>query len=109
MSWRAIGVAAAGIWAMACFAQAPLAPVNVAPPWPGDRPNTTRALREFMKKYSQQNRENRAAVCAIPLTEVPIAKNVEPMPSFRPSAAPDNIDRIPSVPLPAPPCKEEKR
>jgi len=94
---------------MAAFAQAPLPPVNVAPPWPGDRPDTTRALRELMRKYSQENRENRAAGCAIPLTEVPLAKTVEPMPRFRPSAEPENIDRMPSVPLPAPPCKEEKR
>jgi hypothetical protein len=91
---------------MVASAQAPLPAVNVASPWPGAGPDTTRALREFMKKYSQQNR---AAVCTIPLTEVPVAKNVEPMPSFRPSAAPENIDRMPSVPLPAPPCKEEKR
>jgi hypothetical protein len=91
---------------MAASAQAPLPAVNVAPPWPGTGPDTTRALREFMKKYSQQNR---AAVCAIPLTEVPVAKDVSRMPSFRPSAEQENIDRMPSVPLPAPPCKEEKR
>jgi hypothetical protein len=31
------------------------------------------------------------------------------MPVLRPRAEPDNIDHMPSVKLPAPPCKEEKR
>ena len=93
---------------MAAFAQT--APrVNVAPPWPGTRPDTARALRELMRKYSRDTQYSQANVCSIPLTEVPVAKDMPRMPAFRPRAEPEGIDRMPSVSLPAPPCREEKR
>jgi hypothetical protein len=67
------------------------------------RPATERVLRQFLKSYSPEE----TAVCSIPLRQVPVAKDVERMPALRPRA--DNIDHMPSVKLPAPPCEEEKR
>ena len=103
MSWSATGVAAAWLWAMAASAQTP-PPGNVAPPWPGARPDATQALRKFMK----DNRLNivTTTVCSIPLIEVPVSKNVERMPVMRPRKAAGTVR---TVPLPAPPCKEEQR
>jgi hypothetical protein len=94
---RAVGMIAAGIWAMALSAQ--------APPAAAARQEATRAMRQLLKSYSPEE----MAVCSIPLTEARVTKNVERMPTLRPRAEPDNIDPMPSVKLPAPPCKEEKR
>ena len=103
MSWRATGMAAAGLWAMAASAQIP-PPGNAAPPWPGARKDATQALRKLMKGY----RLNivTTPVCSIPLVEVPVSKNVERMPAMRPSK---DVGTMRFAPLPAPPCKEEKR
>jgi len=109
MHWRAIWIVVAGIWAMAAFAQSPAPAVNVAPPWTGASPDSTRALRELVKKYSQESRESKTAACAIPLLEVPVAGSAIRIPTIRPRGEPENIDRMPSVALPAPPCQEEKR
>jgi hypothetical protein len=98
MDCRATIVAAAGMCAAALSAQTPAA----APQAPVIRPETERALREMVKKYSQ----GEAAVCAIPLREVPVAKNVERMPTIPPG---EHVDHMPSVKLPAPPCQEDKR
>ena len=84
---RAMSMIAAGIWAMALSAQAPPAA----------------AARQESCSPEEM------AVCSIPLTEAHVTKNVERMPTLRPRAEPDNIDPMPSVKLPAPPCKEEKR
>jgi len=96
----------AGVWSAAALAQAPGPTVNVAPPWPGARADAARALRGLMKKYSQENRDNPSAACSIPLKEVPVAKAAPPMRIYRRRAAPENVDRMPFVPLPAPPCQE---
>ena len=95
-------ILAAGVWASA------LSPQTTPPPPVADaespmlRPETEPALRELMKKLGTQ----KTNVCSIPLLEVPISKNVERMPVFRP---PDNLERMPQVKVPAPPCKEDKR
>ena len=94
---RAMSMIAAGIWAMALSAQ--------APPAAAARQEATRAMRQLLKSYSPEE----MAVCSIPLTEAHVTKNVERMPTLRPRAEPDNIDHMPSVKLPAPPCQEEKR
>ncbi|MGA3040040.1 MAG: hypothetical protein ABSF54_04530 [Bryobacteraceae bacterium] len=98
MYCRATVVLAASMSAMALSAQTPAA----APQAPVIRPETERALREMIKKYSQ----GETAVCSIPLRAVPVAKNVERIPAVPPG---ENIDHMPSVKLPAPPCQEEKR
>jgi hypothetical protein len=93
---------------MALSAQSAPPRFTVVPQAPVVRPETERALRELVKSHSQEE----TAVCSIPLREVLVAKNVERMPTFRPRAEPDNpdkMDHMPSVKLPAPPCKEEKR
>jgi len=95
---------AVSAWAMALSAQTPAA----TPQAPVIRPETERTLRELVTKYSQEE----MAVCSIPLLEVPVAKNVERMPTVRPRAYPEGlarIDRMPLVKPPAPPCQEEKR
>ena len=94
---RAIGTIAAGIWAMAVSAQTP--PAEAA------RQEAPRTLRQLLKSSSPEE----APVCSIPLLEARVTKDAERMPTFRPRAEPDNIDHMPSVKLPAPPCKEEKR
>jgi hypothetical protein len=106
MASRVTSVLAAGIVVMAAPAQTP-PQTNVAPPWPGLRPDTTRALRGYMKKQLTDHPGTMASTCSIPLVKVPLPKEVEPMPTMRPSAGPE-LDRM-FVPLPAPPCKEEKR
>jgi len=126
MYCRAMSMVAAGIWAMVLSAQtAPprfpgLPQFTVMPQAPAVRPETESDLREFMKKYWKVGKvhgigpeavlgigpEN-TAVCSIPLLQVPPTKNVEQMPVLRPRA--DNIDNMPSVKLPAPPCEEDKR
>jgi hypothetical protein len=108
---RASSMIAAGIWAMALSAQTPplrfpgVPQFTVTPPPAAARQEATRALRQLLKSYSQEE----AAMCSIPLLEAPVEKNAERMPVLRPRAEPDNIDDMPSVKLPAPPCKEEKR
>ncbi len=95
-------MAAAGLWAIAAFAQTP-PEVRVIPPPPGMRPEAPPVLRPFIKNY----RPNPAAVCSILLVEVPVAKEVEfKIRKLRPSTP---VEPMPSVPVPAPPCKEEKR
>ena len=108
---RAIGIVAAGIWAMALSAQTPplrlpgVPQFIVTPPARAASEDAKRALRQLLKSYSQEE----AAMCSIPMLEAPVEKNAERMPVLRPRAEPDNIDDMPSVKLPAPPCKEEKR
>jgi len=108
MYYRVTSMMAAGIWAMALSAQTPppqrfpgVPQFTVTPQAPLVRPEAEAALRQLLKGSSQ----GEPAVCAIPLLEVPLTKDVEPMPVMRP---PDNIDRM-MVYVPAPPCKEEKR
>jgi hypothetical protein len=109
MYCRAISMMAAGIWAMALSAQTPpwrfpgVPQFTVTPQAPVVRPEIQGALRQLLKSDSPE----KTGVCSIPLLEVPVAKNVERMPTFRPRAEP--IDHMPSVKLPAPPCQEEKR
>ena len=108
---RAIGIVAAGIWATASSAQTP--PVRLpgvpqfilTPPARAAGEEAKRALRQVLKSYNQEE----APVCSIPLLEARVEKNAERMPALRPRADPDNIDHMPSVKLPAPPCQEEKR
>ena len=109
---RAIGMSATGIWAIALCAQTPppqpgevQLQVTVNPPAPAVIPKTLRMPRLIPRDYSQKEQ----AVCSIPLLEVPVTKNVERMPTLLPSAGPDNIDHMPTVKLPAPPCQGEKR
>jgi hypothetical protein len=109
MYFRATSLILAGIGAMALSAQtppparSPEAPqLIVAPQAPAIRAETERALRELLKKYSQ----GETGVCSIPLRAVAGSKDVERMPAIRPD---ENIDRMPAVKLPAPPCEEEKR
>jgi hypothetical protein len=100
MSWRATGVA--GLCAAAAFAQTQ-PDVRTIVPSPGARAGVARTLRQFMKDA----RPTQAAMCSIPLTEVPIPRNMHSrMKILRPPAP---VEPMPSVPLPAPPCKEEKR
>ena len=108
---RAIGIITAGIWATALSAQTPplrfpgVPQFTVTPPAEPARQEATRALRQLLKSYGQEE----AAMCSIPLLEARVEKNVERMPTLRPRAEPDNIDPMPFVKLPAPPCQEEKR
>jgi hypothetical protein len=108
---RAIGIVAAGIWATALSAQTPqlrlpgVPQFIVTPPARAASEEATRALRQLLKSSSPEE----APVCSIPLLEARVTKDAERMPTFRPRAEPDNIDHMPSVKLPAPPCKEEKR
>ena len=109
MYCRAISMMAAGIWAMALSAQTPpwrfpgVPQFTVTPQAPVVRPKTAVVLRQLLKSYGREN----PAVCSIPLLQVPVAGNVEQMPVLRPRA--DNIDNMPSVKLPAPPCQEEEK
>jgi hypothetical protein len=107
MYCRATSLIAAGIWATALSAQTPAAApqarhVEEFLHVPVIRPETERTLRELVQKLSQ----GETAVCSIPLRELPIAKNVERMPTIRPN---ENIDHMPMAKLPAPPCQEENR
>jgi hypothetical protein len=89
------------LFAMAAFAQT-VPPVIVTHPPPVTYAKSERILRDMLKTY----RQDESAVCAIRLTEVPVSKNTKPMRVLRPSGA---VEPMPMVPLPAPPCKEEKR
>jgi hypothetical protein len=62
---------------------------------------TQAALRQFLKNNSLAQ----STVCAIPLLEVLLPKNLEQMPVLRPPAG--NIDNM-QVIVPAPPCPKEK-
>jgi hypothetical protein len=99
MSWRTTTTVTAGLL-MAASAQTP--PRVTMPESPKMFAETDRALLELVKNY----RPDKSAACSIPLTEVPVAKNVKPMPTLRPRKS---VEPMPLVPLPAPPCKEEKR
>lgn len=104
MFWRATSVGLAGLWAMAASAQT-LPRLIVKPGAPIEYTETGRALRELVKNY----RPDMSSVCSIPLTEVPVAKGVvrmDRMPILRPRK---QVEPMPFVPLPAPPCQEEKR
>jgi len=76
---------------------------TVTPQAPVVRPKTKVVLRQLLNRDSPEE----TGVCSIPLLQVPVAENVELMPVLHPRA--DNIDNMPSVKLPAPPCQEEKR
>lgn len=109
MYCRATSMITAGIWAVALSAQSPpwrfpgVPQFTATPPAPAVRPATARAPRQLLTLRGQEQ----PAVCSIPLRQVQGAKDVERMPVLRPRA--DNIDNMPSVKLPAPPCEEEQR
>jgi hypothetical protein len=94
-------MAAALLWALAASAQIP-PDVKPAPPPPEVRADPERSPRLFMRN----DRSNEAAVCAIPLSRVPVSKNLPRMPIVRPRKA---VEPMPFVKLPAPPCKETGR
>ena len=100
MSWRT-AIVAAGLSALTTFAQT-LPRLIVKPGAPIDYTETGRKLLELVKNY----RPDQSSVCSIPLTEVPVARSSKPMPILRPRQP---VEPMPLVPLPAPPCKEEKR
>ena len=110
MSRRTTSIRAASLWIMLwiMLASAQTPPqVTAKPEAPVARADMAQALRELMKK----DRPNKPAACAIPLIEVRIAKGaarmtIDPMPILRPNKL---VEPMPLVPLPAPPCKEEKR
>jgi hypothetical protein len=85
---------------MALSAQTPPQQPTVMPKAPVVLPKSKATLRQL------GDNPEKMAVCSIPLLEVLVAKNQEPMPVLLPPA--DNIDNIP-VNVPAPPCNEEKR
>lgn len=102
MHCRAIGIILAGAGAMSLSAQT--APQFTRLPKASAIDSKIEAtLRQFMKDKALQG----TGVCSIPLISVPIPKNLEQMPILHPPA--ENIDNMPSVKLPAPPCDEEKR
>jgi hypothetical protein len=109
MYCRAFSMIAAGIWAMALSAQTPpwrfpgVPQFTLMPQARAVRPEIQGALRQLLKSDSPE----KTAVCSIPLLEAPVAKNVERIPTFRPRV--DNIDHMPLVKLPAPPCQEEEK
>jgi len=108
MYCRATSIIAAAIWATAVSAQtAP--PRFIAPPrFPGLAQFTVTTEPPYvLRKFLNSDGPEKPAVCSIPLFQVPVAKNLEQMPVLRPRAA--NIDKMPSVNLPAPACEEDKR
>jgi hypothetical protein len=108
MFWKT-SILAGGLWAAALSAQTVPPSVTIVPRPLTARAKAENALRDLMKQYSQPNEP---AVCSIPLLEVPVKKDVDAMPQLLPPAGSekfDNIDRMPAVKLPAPPCGEEKR
>jgi len=102
MSWKAICAVASWCWAMTAFAQAPpRIPAAVQPP------SATRAQERALTELAKRENPN---VCAIPLTEVRVPEKSPPMPNFQPPAEPESdVDHMPFMPLPAPPCEGEKR
>jgi hypothetical protein len=106
MFWNAIRLLAVAVCAGAVSAQNGLQQLTEVPAAPALKPNVERMLRELMKKNGMKNE---ATVCSIPLLEVRVSNNVDPMPNFKPRAEPDTIDNMPSLKVPAPPCKGEKR
>jgi hypothetical protein len=103
MSWRPAGMVAAGLWAAVAGGQAPEPTIVLTVPRDA-RPANPRALRDWMKKHTPEQR----GVCAIPLIRVPLPRNTEPMPAIRP---PKRVDPGIEARVPAPPCKdwEERR
>ena len=79
---------------------------QTAPSPPSAAPQAVRPLRITQKKPTPAERPT---ICAIPLIEVRVDKFQDPMSKLAPPAGFDNIDRMPFVKLPAPPCQEEKR
>jgi len=120
MHFRTTSMLTAGIWVMALPAQVPL--VAPAPAAPAVRPQTKDALREFIKRYGRLAQpENirltqgpqllapgQTGVCSIPLLQAKVTKETARMPVLRPRPA-DEVDHMPFVKLPAPPCGEELR
>lgn len=108
MSWKAAYILSAGLWAMTAVAEQP--PVgSLVAPLPGAHAQPERAWLAFAKtgtpaKFPNLGRE--ALVCAIPLKEMPVAQNSIPMPIFRPRK---QVEPMPLVRPPAPPCEENKR
>ncbi|MGA2135324.1 MAG: hypothetical protein ABSH50_23800 [Bryobacteraceae bacterium] len=108
MFWK-ISIPAVGLWVTALSAQTAPPPQILIPQPPAAGAKIDAALRELLKQRSQPSGP---LVCSIPLLAVTIDKKVDPMPQFRPPFGfdiSDNIDRMPVVKLPAPPCPEEKR
>jgi len=103
MFWKT-SILIAGLSGASLSAQQAPAPGAAAPP--AERVKSV--LREVLK---QPVRPDEATACSIPLREVAVAKENDPMPKLQPPVSPDkgNIDRMPMVKLPAPPCQEEKR
>ncbi len=109
MYYRATGILAAAIWAMTLSAQT--APQQ----FPGANAGADRALRDFIKKYGHTQATLRPGqilrrawpaesnVCAIPLLQIPIPKNLEPMPTLTPRT--DLVDNM-AVATPIPACEE---
>ncbi|HUE24045.1 MAG TPA: hypothetical protein VMQ86_20360 [Bryobacteraceae bacterium] len=108
MYCRATILVVAGTWATALSAQTPpprfpgVPQFTLTPQARAASAETQAALRQFLKNYSLEE----AIVCSIPLLQVPVPKNLEPMPVRRPPA--DLIDNMPVV-SPAPACREENR
>jgi len=110
MYCRTLIVAGACIGAAALSAQTPpqlrfpgMPQFTVVPQAPPGRPKAQVVLRNLLKRDNQET----AAVCSIPLLEVHVLQKLERMPFLRPPEG--NIDNMPSVKVPAPPCQEEKR
>jgi hypothetical protein len=107
MFWRAISIGAAGLL-MAASAQTPPQVITMPPESANVYAETDRALLDLLKNYHPGD----SAVCSIPLIEVPVAKSVEhiersaPKRILRPRKP---VEPMPLAPLPAPPCREEKR
>jgi hypothetical protein len=97
MHWTATSVVAAGLWAASAQT---LPPVITMPP------ATTNYVYMDWSKPLKDSRLESLHVCSIPLIEVPVAKTMKGMRILRPS---EQVDRMPLIPLPAPPCEENKR
>jgi hypothetical protein len=105
MFWKT-SILIAGLWATSLSAQeAPSTRPGALP-----RPERVKAVLHGVLKPPAQPEE--ATACSIPLREVTVAKENDPMPKLPAPVTPDNsenVDHMPMVRLPAPPCQEEKR
>jgi len=68
----------------------------------------TAVLHEIAPRNLKLLEPSDSNVCSIPLREVPVAKGVDRMPKLVPPAGEENIDHMPMVKLPAPPCSMEE-
>jgi hypothetical protein len=104
---RVIGFVAAGLWGASAFCQVQ-PQIQIQPSHPGMNAAVDRALRELLKgSMPFVPRDIAPPACSIPLVEVPVTQNVEPMPVFRPLAEAFASESIQTT-VPAPPCKENK-